>query len=138
MAQVPLTQVTLTINGRSYRLGCGEGEQDRLKELARHIGKKVDALVAEFGQAGEARLLLMAAILVADELYDARTGLEAAVTERVEALREIAAAIAVPAPTVKAVERAAPAAAAAPPPTAEKADRKPARIEVPGRTGTSA
>ena len=134
MAQVPLTQVTLTINGRSYRLGCGEGEQDRLKELARHVGKKVDDLVAEFGQAGEARLLLMAAILVADELYDARTGLEAAVSERVEALREIAAAAAQSVPP-KTVEKPAPAAA---PAVVEKTERKPARIEVPGRTGTSA
>lgn len=64
--------VTLTMNGRSYRLACGEGEETRLQLLAAHVKSKVDAVTAQFGQIGEDRLFLMAALLVADELFEAR------------------------------------------------------------------
>jgi cell division protein ZapA len=65
-------QVTVTVNGRTYRLQCGAGEEQRLIELATYVGARVDGLAAEFGQVGDERLLLMAALLVADELLDAR------------------------------------------------------------------
>jgi cell division protein ZapA len=65
-------QVTVTLNGRAYRLGCGDGEEERLIALADHVRSKLDTLVAQFGQAGNDRLLLMAALLIADELWDAR------------------------------------------------------------------
>jgi cell division protein ZapA len=64
--------VTLTLNGRAYRLRCDDGEERRLVALADHVRGKVDALVAEFGQVGDDRLLLMAALLVADEYFEAR------------------------------------------------------------------
>lgn len=64
--------VTLTLNGRAYRLRCDDGEERRLVALADYIRGKVEALVAEFGQVGDDRLLLMAALLVADEYFDAR------------------------------------------------------------------
>ncbi len=62
--------VTVTLNGRTYRLRCGDGEEQRLFALADHVRAKVDGLVREFGQVGEDRLLLMAALLVADEVFD--------------------------------------------------------------------
>lgn len=65
-------QVTVTLNGRAYRLSCGEGEEPRLNELADHVRGKLEGLVAQFGQAGNDRLLLMAALLIADELWDAK------------------------------------------------------------------
>lgn len=65
-------QVTVTVNGRTYRLQCGDGEERRLIELATHVGNRIDGLAAEFGQVGDDRLLLMTALLVADELWDAR------------------------------------------------------------------
>lgn len=65
-------QVSISLNGRTFRLQCGEGEEERLRELASHIRKKIEALTSEFGQVGDDRLLLMAAILVTDELWDAR------------------------------------------------------------------
>jgi cell division protein ZapA len=68
-------QVTVTVNGRTYRLQCGAGEERRLIELATHVGHRVDGLAAEFGAIDDARLLLMAALLVADELLDARARL---------------------------------------------------------------
>jgi cell division protein ZapA len=65
-------QVAITLNARTYRLRCGDGEEPRLLALAAHLRAKVDGLVGEFGQIGEERLLLMAALLVADELFEAR------------------------------------------------------------------
>ncbi len=66
-------EVFLTLNGRSYRLACRDGEERRLEELARYVEQKFDNLAAEFGQIGESRLLMMSALMIADELFDART-----------------------------------------------------------------
>jgi cell division protein ZapA (FtsZ GTPase activity inhibitor) len=63
--------VTVTLNGRAYRLRCDDGEERRLVALADHVRGKVEALVSEFGQVGDDRLLAMAALLVADEYFDA-------------------------------------------------------------------
>jgi cell division protein ZapA len=65
-------QVAVTVNGRTYRLRCGEGEEERLMALAAHVRSRLETLVAEFGQAGDERLMLVAALLVTDELFDAR------------------------------------------------------------------
>lgn len=62
--------VSITVNGRSYRLACGEGEEPRLNAIGQHVSMTVDKLVAEFGQIGTERLLVMAAILISDELFD--------------------------------------------------------------------
>jgi cell division protein ZapA len=64
--------VTVTLNGRAYRLRCEDGEETRLFALADHVRLKVDSLVDEFGQVGSDRLLLMAALLIADEYFDVR------------------------------------------------------------------
>jgi cell division protein ZapA len=65
-------QVAIRVNGRTYRLRCGDGEEMRLLALGAHVGDKVEALVKDFGQIGEDKLLLMAALLVCDEYFDAR------------------------------------------------------------------
>ena len=72
-----MSQVTITLNGRTYRLACGEGEEARLLQLADMVRAKLADLIAQFGQAGDDRLLLMTALLIADELLDARTRLSA-------------------------------------------------------------
>ena len=87
-------QVSVSVNGRSYRLVCGDGEEPRLRELAALVNARVDMLVAQFGQPGEARLLLMAALLTTDELLDTRVKLDEAVAEAAAALRAAAAAAA--------------------------------------------
>ncbi|MBU2582321.1 MAG: cell division protein ZapA [Alphaproteobacteria bacterium] len=69
-------KVTTTINGRSYRLNCADGEEDRLNAIADYLREKVDGLVGEFGQVGDDRLLAMAALMIADELFDAREAAE--------------------------------------------------------------
>jgi cell division protein ZapA len=68
-------QVAVTVFGRSYRFDCGEGEEARLGELAAFLKGRVEELNRQFGNAGEERLLLMAALLMADELWDARAAL---------------------------------------------------------------
>jgi cell division protein ZapA len=82
-------QVSVTLNGRTYRLACEEGEEERLLELATHVKERVEHLTLEFGQVGDDRLLLMAALLVADELWDTRRALEAQIEEATEMLRQL-------------------------------------------------
>ncbi len=68
-------QVAVTVNGRSYRFACGDGEEARLGELAAFVKGRVEELKGRFGNAGEERMLLMAALVIADELWDARAAL---------------------------------------------------------------
>ncbi len=65
-------QVAITLNDRTYRLVCDDGEEDRLVELAGFVKSKVEHLRAEIGHVGDERLMLMAALMIADELFDAR------------------------------------------------------------------
>ncbi len=68
-------QIAITLNGRTYRLQCGAGEEERLTELADIVRDKLEALVQQHGQAGDDRLLLMASLLLADELLETRARL---------------------------------------------------------------
>ena len=68
-------QATITINGRTYRLKCGDGEEERLLALADIVRRRVDSLAGEFEAAGDGRLLLMTALMLADELMDAQARL---------------------------------------------------------------
>lgn len=61
-------QVTITLNGRTYSLACPDSEEERLHELVDHVRGKMDHLIGEFGQIGQDRLLLMSALLIADDL----------------------------------------------------------------------
>lgn len=70
-------QVTITLNNRTYRLSCGHGEEARLRELADHLGLRIERLAMDFGQHGDERLLVMAALLATDELLEAKGRLAA-------------------------------------------------------------
>ena len=70
-----MAQVDVTINGRSYRVACEDGQEQRLVELSRYVDEKVGELTRSVGQIGDTRLLVMASLLVADELSDARDAL---------------------------------------------------------------
>lgn len=65
-------QINVSIGGRSYPLACGDGEEAHLTELAAHLQRKADELSGALGTMSEPRLLLMAGILVADELFEVR------------------------------------------------------------------
>lgn len=66
-----LSSVTVTVNGRTYKMACDEGEERHLLGLAAHVNGHVETIMEEVGQVGDTRLLLMAAITVADELNEA-------------------------------------------------------------------
>lgn len=67
-----MAQIEVKVNDREYLLACEDGEEDHLAELAKYLNNNVTELVQSVGQVGEARLLLMAGLLIADELFDAR------------------------------------------------------------------
>jgi cell division protein ZapA len=72
-----MAQVTLDVNGRPYVVGCEDGQERHLMELAAVFDRQVRQVGAQLGQLGETRLFLMAALLLADELAEARARLPA-------------------------------------------------------------
>jgi cell division protein ZapA len=64
-------QIQVTINNRNYSIACDDGEEAHVGRLARYVERKVAGLVSSLGQIGDARLLLMASLIVADELSEA-------------------------------------------------------------------
>ena len=65
-----MAQVDVSVNGQSYRIACEDGQEDRLVDLATMVDEKVLDLVNQIGQVGSNRLLVMAALIIADELVD--------------------------------------------------------------------
>jgi cell division protein ZapA len=63
-------QVVVTVNGRAFPLNCADGEEPRIRRLAQYVDGKVGEFVKIHGQIGEARLVLLAALVIADELSD--------------------------------------------------------------------
>lgn len=72
-----MAQVTVNIAGKSYRMACGEGEEPRLVELAALLDAKIADMRTAFGEIGDMRLHVMAALTFADDLLDARARLDA-------------------------------------------------------------
>jgi len=60
--------VNATINGRQFRLACEDGQEEHLEKLARDLDGRVNQLRGKFGEIGDSRLTVMAALTVADEL----------------------------------------------------------------------
>lgn len=69
-------QVKIAVGGRRYSLVCGDGEEPQLLRLAEYVDQKVENLSETLGHIGEARMLLMASLLIADELIDLKTRME--------------------------------------------------------------
>jgi cell division protein ZapA len=66
-----MPQVKVEINGRAYAVQCDEGQEERVRGLAQYLEAKVTEFAGKLGQVGEARLLLLAGLAVADELAEA-------------------------------------------------------------------
>jgi cell division protein ZapA len=80
--------VNVTIGGRQYRLACEPGQEQRLTKLATNLEDLVGQLRGKFGEVGDQRLIVMAALTLADELYDVRqkvSRLETDVAEMIDA-----------------------------------------------------
>jgi len=95
-----MAQVTIRINGYAYTVGCEDGQEAHLERMAAEIEQRINSIKAIGGQSGEARLLMLAALLLADELHDTRNNAAAppapppsakAEAERRAKLRRVAA-----------------------------------------------
>jgi cell division protein ZapA len=63
-----MTQVSVTINGRQFRMACEDGQEPHLLDLARDLDARIADLRSKFGEIGDTRLTVMAALTLADEL----------------------------------------------------------------------
>ena len=91
-----MAQVIVTIDGKAYRMACEEGQEAHLEGLAQNFDRYVGHLKTQFGEIGDLRLTVMAAIMVMDELSEAtrRTGLLEQELDGMKKHRESAAAVA--------------------------------------------
>jgi cell division protein ZapA len=83
-----MSHINVTINARQYRMACEEGQEVRLLKLAESLESRIQNLRGKFGEIGDARLTVMAALTVCDELLDASNrirGLE----EELDSLRDV-------------------------------------------------
>ena len=72
-----MAQINVDVNGRPYAVGCEDGQEPHLMELAKMFDHQVRQVSQDMGQLGDTRLFLMGALLLADELADARSRLAA-------------------------------------------------------------
>jgi cell division protein ZapA len=78
-----MTQVNVTISGKSYRMACEDGQEEHLGKLAERLDQTIERLRGEFGEIGDQRLTVMAAITMADQNAESErrlSDLEAKVT----------------------------------------------------------
>lgn len=78
-----MAQVTVKINGYAYTVGCEDGQEQHLLDMAREVENRIESIKALGGPTGEGRLLVLAALLMADELHD--TAIELATLRSVAA-----------------------------------------------------
>jgi len=71
-----MAQVSVTIDGRKYRLACNEGEETRLEQVAGLVDDKIGELRGSFGEIGDQRLVVMAALTFADQYIEAHDAAE--------------------------------------------------------------
>lgn len=65
-----MAQVTVTIDGKAYRMACEEGQEDHLTDLATRFDRYVLHLKDQFGEIGDLRLTVMAGIMITDEVSE--------------------------------------------------------------------
>ncbi|MGJ5176698.1 cell division protein ZapA [Bradyrhizobium oligotrophicum] len=83
-----MSHINVTINGRQYRMACEEGQELRLLKLAESLETRITNLRGKFGEIGDARLTVMAALTVCDELIDANQRVQA-LEQELEGLRNV-------------------------------------------------
>ena len=69
-----MATVTVEINGRPYAVGCADGQEERVRILAKQFDVHVRQVAGDVGHVGDIRLFLMAALVLADELHEVRMG----------------------------------------------------------------
>ncbi len=68
--------VNVLINGRAYTVACDEGEEERLRDVSQILDKRVRELASSVGEVGDTRLLVMAGLVICDELSETFTRLD--------------------------------------------------------------
>lgn len=96
-----MAQVGITFNKRSYRFECGDGDVARLEKLAHYVKDKLDVLTKEHGNAGDERLMLMAALTIADELFDARADIDELLEDGTQELKAVSEDAKAPRPSFR-------------------------------------
>jgi cell division protein ZapA len=71
-----MPQVSVTINGRQFRMACEDGEEAHLMRLAEDLDGRISRLRSRFGEIGDTRLTVMAALTLADELSETKEKLQ--------------------------------------------------------------
>ena len=71
-----MSQVNVTINGRQFRMACEDGQEDHVTDLARDLDARIEGLRAKFGEIGDTRLTVMAALTLADQLSETKEKLQ--------------------------------------------------------------
>ena len=71
-----MSQVNVTINGRQFRMACEDGEEARLSRLAEDLDASIATLRTRFGEIGDTRLTVMAALTLADQLSETKEKLQ--------------------------------------------------------------
>jgi cell division protein ZapA len=82
-----MATVNATIAGRQFRLACEDGQEEHLQTLARGIDERIEGLRKQFGEIGDTRLTVMAALMVADEMSEAARNMRR-MEEELDALRD--------------------------------------------------
>jgi cell division protein ZapA len=85
-----MAQVSITFNKRTYRFDCADGEAERLEKIAAYLKDRLDGLVREHGAIGDERLMLMAALMMTDELLEARADIEELLDGETAKLKDLA------------------------------------------------
>jgi cell division protein ZapA len=70
-----MAEVMVRVNGRGYPVGCEDGQEGHVSNLASMFDQHVSSVAREVGQLGETRLFLLGALMLADELADVRARL---------------------------------------------------------------
>src|SRR5215470_16757391 len=76
-----MAHVSVTINGRQYRMACDDGQEHHLARLAHDLDQRITNLRGTFGEIGDMRLTVMAALILVDELSEARQRMHRIETE---------------------------------------------------------
>ncbi len=101
-----MAQVNVTINGRQFRMACEDGQEAHLISLAHELDGRIEGLRTKFGEIGDTRLTVMAALTIADELFDMGARLKR-LEEELAALQDARVATADRAKTTQAAVAAA-------------------------------
>ncbi len=76
-----MPEVDIKVAGRTYRIGCGDGEEDRARALGARVDVEATQLASQMGSVSEGRLMLLAALMLADKLQDSEEALTSAGAE---------------------------------------------------------